>query len=893
MDKITVPYKAALPDLLYKQALILCTVILFTAFFIRIYDLAHTPPGVPFDAMDSLADSLRISQGIPFPLAFGSQPEPVYRYIIAGWFILTGPYVFTALVFNAFVSIFTVALAYLAGLLVLDGFAWRRLGSLVAAAAMAAITPHVYLSRAPYRAILLPPVVLATLIILLVAYRSKRKRDWALGGLLAGCGLHTYLAGIITPFWALGLIGHQLLIPERGKRLSWRQAGFAILGMMPPVLIWLALFWLIPGLLARVEGAGKGTALGVGDILAGLWGTIRAYALTGHFQPIYNTENTPFLNPPLALLALAGTALLLPRWRRPEGVLLLGGLLLFSLPAALSEDPTNPVRLSGAMPLVSLLSGVGAAGIARWSRLKKVRIPLTIGLVAVSIVATHLAYQGMFVDPYYWKEDVGPWTQNPDRWLKLPHNYTVALIDAMQSLEKVDQPTYVPLWILDNPVGAFFLQRKAFPNVTTWSRHPLKELPAGQYFMPTYGYYHVPVADMAVADRVTMALLLPAEKTMVILPTGGVPTSISDPIKDSSAGVTAITNERGWTVARVKPVPRADFSPPLIPPPETLPAVGSGLRLITAQPFPKVQSGETGTVLLTWLITAPQRADVSSVLQLISPDFNARAGDYHPVLSSIFPSARWQPGDVIPDAHLITIPDHLPDGIYRWGAGTFVPPGMKRQPVTIPPGPDNMYDAGPQLQDLWLWDAVSIPKERHRLMVLPPTVTPIDVHLGTQIRLVGYHVEQHERTWTVKLYWQADTQPMGDYTIFVHAEASGKLIAQSDQKPQNGELPTWAWQPGELVETTQTLNLVQDTPAPDTLYVGMYSYPSLVRLQVFEDGNNIQDRRVEIWSYTTPPPESSTLNLPADIAPGTYELYVGWYRYPDMTRLRAYPKSGE
>src|ERR1041384_7115942 len=29
----------------------------------------------------------------------------------------------------------------------------------------------------------------------------------------------------------------------------------------------------------------------------------------------------------------------------------------------------------------------------------------------------------------------------------------------MQLLEKVDQPTYVPLWLLNNPAAAFFLQR--------------------------------------------------------------------------------------------------------------------------------------------------------------------------------------------------------------------------------------------------------------------------------------------------------------------------------------------------------------------------------------------------------------------------------------------------
>jgi hypothetical protein len=32
--------------------------------------------------------------------------------------------------------------------------------------------------------------------------------------------------------------------------------------------------------------------------------------------------------------------------------------------------------------------------------------------------------------------------------------------------------------------------------------------------------------------------------------------------------------------------------------------------------------------------------------------------------------------------------------------------------------------------------------------------------------------------------------------------------------------------------------------------------------------------------------ESVALQLPADLPPGTYSLYAGWYAYPDLARLQ-------
>src|SRR5690606_9394882 len=140
------------PDVSPRRALVWAALLLLGTAFTRLFDLAHTPPGEAFDVMWDLAEALRISQGIPFPLLVGESPETLNRFLLVGWFSLLGPSIFTARLFQAFVSLTTVALTYGAGLRLFAGKPWARLGALAAAGAMAAITPHVFLSHTPYRA---------------------------------------------------------------------------------------------------------------------------------------------------------------------------------------------------------------------------------------------------------------------------------------------------------------------------------------------------------------------------------------------------------------------------------------------------------------------------------------------------------------------------------------------------------------------------------------------------------------------------------------------------------------------------------------------------------------------------------------------------------------------
>jgi len=63
-----------------------------------------------------------------------------------------------------------------------------------------------------------------------------------------------------------------------------------------------------------------------------------------------------------------------------------------------------------------------------------------------------------------------------------------------------------------------------------------------------------------------------------------------------------------------------------------------------------------------------------------------------------------------------------------------------------------------------------------------------------------------------------------NYTAFVHlVDAEGNIVAQHDKQPLEGDWPTSAWQPGETVPDTYTLDIPEQTAAGTyQLRVGLY-----------------------------------------------------------------------
>jgi hypothetical protein len=102
---------------------------------------------------------------------------------------------------------------------------------------------------------------------------------------------------------------------------------------------------------------------------------------------------------------------------------------------------------------------------------------------------------------------------------------------------------------------------------------------------------------------------------------------------------------------------------------------------------------------------------------------------------------------------------------------------------------------------------------------------------GHQIALTGYDAATSGMVIDLTLYWQALTQPLHAYTVFVHAlDTSGKLVGQQDNMPVRDQLPTSCWQPGEYVADPYTVPLSAGARGPFSIEVGLYRLDTGQRL---------------------------------------------------------------
>jgi hypothetical protein len=84
----------------------------------------------------------------------------------------------------------------------------------------------------------------------------------------------------------------------------------------------------------------------------------------------------------------------------------------------------------------------------------------------------------------------------------------------------------------------------------------------------------------------------------------------------------------------------------------------------------------------------------------------------------------------------------------------------------------------------------------------------------------------------VTLHWHALQTPDRNYHSFVHLlDSAGDIVAQHDNPPAGGELPTLGWLPGEYLTDTHRLQLPFDLPEGGYwLGVGLYDPPTGLRL---------------------------------------------------------------
>jgi len=165
-----------------------------------------------------------------------------------------------------------------------------------------------------------------------------------------------------------------------------------------------------------------------------------------------------------------------------------------------------------------------------------------------------------------------------------------------------------------------------------------------------------------------------------------------------------------------------------------------------------------------------------------------------------------------------------------------------------------------QMERVWSHDDALVYVTRpDRVPVPADPETAVDVHFGDVVALNGFSLTRRGDlapeaqvgsceaelelclkpgdTLRVTLVWEA-LAPIGvDYTVFLHLrDEQGKTLAQRDGQPLDGLYPTSQWQPGERVAQPLDVDVPRDLASGSyTLHVGLYRLDTMARLPLEDD----------------------------------------------------------
>jgi hypothetical protein len=98
-------------------------------------------------------------------------------------------------------------------------------------------------------------------------------------------------------------------------------------------------------------------------------------------------------------------------------------------------------------------------------------------------------------------------------------------------------------------------------------------------------------------------------------------------------------------------------------------------------------ASDTLTLTLYWEALQAPQGDYKVFAHLLDATGALVAQDDAPPRSGSFPTWAWQPGDLVPDPHQVTLSDVRPPGPYYWLVGMYHPDTLERLPINGPEGP--------------------------------------------------------------------------------------------------------------------------------------------------------------------------------------------------------------
>lgn len=201
-------------------ACVLLFLILSLGLFLRTYNIENAPPGVYPDEAVNGEDAIRANSSGNYQWFYPANQgrEGLFMNLIALCFKFFGVSIFTL----KFPAILFSTLAILGTYLLIKELFRKERTALIGAFLVAVSFWSINFGRISFRANMLPFVLLFTFYFLFRALRTRKKIDFALGGLFCGLGIHTYIAWRISPLILILLLIFFILSRENFLKTYWK-----------------------------------------------------------------------------------------------------------------------------------------------------------------------------------------------------------------------------------------------------------------------------------------------------------------------------------------------------------------------------------------------------------------------------------------------------------------------------------------------------------------------------------------------------------------------------------------------------------------------------------------------------------------------------------------------
>jgi 4-amino-4-deoxy-L-arabinose transferase-like glycosyltransferase len=769
----------------YRAVRVGMVAVLLVGAALRLVSLSTVPPGLSHDEAYIGVTALEVwllgRREIFFDIYNGIEPLIVYWQAL--YMRLFGIVPSAMRLVNVTAGLLSIALTYAMTRRLLAGLgsqASRRAG-LLAAIGVSLSFWAIFVSRLALRAVTLPLLELPALYCLWRALMddresppsgaSRRLAYFALGGVLLGAAMYTYLSSRFLPFIPLLFFGYWGLRRQL-RREHW-------VGMAVFFVAWAVIFAPLAGYYFNhpdVFGRRAGQVLNLPQALAGDPGplisstlrTLGMFSLIGPDSSRYGLAGRPVFDLLGAVFFLIGLLASFAQLRRsarqaaPYAFLIIWWLVML-VPDFITGESPHFLRTIGALPPTYIFWALGILTLGTWLI---AHVPSLVGHWAVPALAVYLvASGGLSVRDYFQR-----WAQDAEAREIYGSDFT----EVAHYLENADLNGPVVLsaaYYRDWDRFRLDLEMHHSPPFVVWydGRQTFLLPPPGSGLDPAYIFPQSAPPHLRWLDFLELE-----------------------------------TQGTEMSVYRLKPTAQQLFGSPLRPNPAGAANQGDSVspgglvQFLGYQLEGKRQAGQTLHLLLHWqpLQDVPGDPDYAFFAHLR----DRRGYTWAQADANGYAVVDWQPGvQVLQWLDLPLAPD-LPPLSYTLNVG---------------------------LEDRTTGQALASPLELDSITLsiaaAPPSAAdflvpnPVDLSAGGLLTLRGYSVDprflQTGASTHVSLFWQAQAAPTIDYVLTLWLVGqSGKQIMLGDRQPLDGDYPTSRWQAGQWVRDRFDLALPPDLP---------------------------------------------------------------------------------